>query len=111
MGKEKIKRVIRSGNLTAEEAARDEQIRRQVEEEFPPAHPHSPPVADSISETLKRAIEASGRSVDEIARDAGVSRNMVMQFLSGQRDIHITAADRLASSLGLQLIVEQSSEG
>ena len=105
MDEENLQRVIRSRNLTREEAARDEEIRRKVQQEFPPGRPLSPPVPDSISETLKRAIKNSDRSVEQIAKDAGVSRTMVAQFVSGQRDIPMTVADRLANALGFKLTV------
>ncbi len=105
MDEENLQRVIRSRNLTREEAARDEQIRRKVQQEFPPARSLSPPAPDSISETLKRAIKNSDRSVYQISKDAGVSHTMVDQFLSGRRDIRMTTADRLASVLGLRLTV------
>ena len=105
MANKELKRVIRSRNLTSEEAGRDEQIRRKVQQEFPPAHPLSSPVPDSISETLKRAIKESDRSVSQISKAALVSHNMLTQFLSGQRDIRVTTADRLATVLGLKLTV------
>ena len=105
MAKEKLKRVVRSGNLSPEEAARDREIRRQVQQEFPPARLQSPPAPDSLSERLKQAIEQSDCSVAQISKDAGVSQIMVAQFLSGQRDIRMTTADKLASALGLKLTV------
>lgn len=105
MGEEKLKRTLRSGHLSAEEAARDEELRRKVQEEFPPARSGALPAADSISEALKKAIRESGRPVDEICRDAGVSQNLIDEFLSGRRGIQIAAADRLASVLGLKLTI------
>jgi len=105
MGKRKLQRVVRSGHLTPEEVAKDAEIRRQVQEEFPPARPLSPAAPDSMSESLRRAIERSDRSLHEIAREAGVSETMVSQFLSGQRDIRMATADRLANVLGLKLTV------
>ena len=36
---QKIQRVFRSGHLTPEEVARDEDVRRKVQAEFPPAKP------------------------------------------------------------------------
>ncbi len=104
MSEERLKRIVRSGNLSPEEVARDEEIRRQVQQEFPPARSLSPP-ADSISETLKRAIRESGRPPQQVANEAGVSQALIDQFLSGRRDIPMIAADRLASVLGLKLTV------
>jgi hypothetical protein len=36
MEKRKLKRIIRTRHLTPEEVARDQEIRRKVQEEFPP---------------------------------------------------------------------------
>ena len=106
MGAREFRRMNRCGGPSAEEVARDEEIRRKVQEEFPPARPASPPAPDSLVETLKRAIQQSGRPVLELAKEAGVSKNLVTEFLSGDRDIPITIADRLASVLGLKLTVD-----
>ena len=96
---------MRTGNLGPEEVSRDEEIRRKVQEEFPPACTLSPQAPDSLSEMLKRAIRESDRSIQDISKDAGVSQVMVTAFLSGRRDINTTTADKLASVLGLKLKV------
>jgi len=105
----KLDRVYRDRHLTPEEAARDAEIRRNVVEEYPPSRPTG---ADnllalerqsSLSGLLKRTIRESGRSVEEIASDAGLPTALVIRFLSGERDIHMATADKLAESLGLKL--------
>src|ERR1700730_19078706 len=98
---EELERVFRNRQLTPEEVARDEDIRRRVEEEFPPVKRTFP--SGSIRELLKQAIRASGRSVAEISMDAGVSQIVVSRFLSGDSDIHVATADKLAEALGLKL--------
>jgi plasmid maintenance system antidote protein VapI len=64
------------------------------------------PTPYSLVETLKRTIQQSCRPVLELSKEAGVSKNLVTQFLSGDRDIPITTASRLASVLGLKLTVD-----
>lgn len=98
----KIERVFREGRLTAEEAARDEEVRRQVRAEFPPAAPRGG-AAGRLSQALRDALRASAKPTDQIAQDAGVSPIVVSRFLSGERDIHMTTADKLAETLGLKL--------
>ncbi len=105
MGEKKLQRVMRTGNLGPDEVTKDEEIRRKVQEEFPPACTISHPTPDSLSEILKQAIRESDRSIQEISRDAGVSQIMVEAFLSDRRDISTATADRLASVLGLKLKV------
>jgi len=103
MGKKELKRLIRSGNLSKDQVAKDREIRRKVQEEFPPAL--TPPIPHPISESLKRAIEESSLSVYEIAKRAHVSQIMISRFLSGERDIRMATADKLANVLGLKLLV------
>jgi transcriptional regulator with XRE-family HTH domain len=54
-----------------------------------------------LSEALKRAIRQSDKSVYQIAKEADVSPIVISRFLSGERDIRLATADRLAETLGL----------
>ena len=98
----KIERVFREGRLSAEEVACDEEVRRKVQAEFPPAAPRGNG-AGRLSQALRDALRASDRSMDQIAQDAGVSQVVVSRFVSGERDIHMATADKLAEALGLTL--------
>jgi DNA-binding phage protein len=97
----KIERVFRTGRLSAEEVARDENLRRKVQEEFPPA-PATGNVSGRLSQALRDALRASDKSMYQIAQDAGVSQILVSQFVSGERDIRMATADKLAEALGLK---------
>ena len=99
----KLEREFRSRNLTPEEVARDEEIRRQVQEEFPPAKRGAAASTDSLSDALKQAIRSSDQSEYQIAKSAGVSQIVISRFLSGERDIRMATADKLADTLGLKL--------
>jgi DNA-binding phage protein len=99
----KIQRISRDRRLTPEEVARDEEVRRKVMEEFPPSRRVSEPVAESIAEALKQAIRNSGRSVYQIAKESGISQIVIARFLSGERDIRMATADKIAKVLALQL--------
>lgn len=98
----KIERVFRERRLSPEEVARDEEIRRKVQAEFPPAPP-SRSVPGRLSQALRDALRSSGKSMYQIAQDAGVSQIVVSRFLSGERDIRMATADKLAEALGLML--------
>lgn len=102
----KLQRVFRDRRLTSDEMAVDHQVSEQVAAEFPPRLQPARSHASSLSELLKRSIRESDRSIDEIASEAGVSPALLGNFLSGERDIHMTTADKLASSLGLEVIAE-----
>ena len=103
MAERKIERVIRKRRLTPEEIAKDEEIRRQVQEEFPPAPESCRTGPGTLSTALRDAIRRSEMSAYQIAKAANVSQIVVSRFLSGERDIRMETADRLAEVLGLKL--------
>ncbi len=105
MEKRRLQRMTRKRPLTSEEVAKDQEIRRKVQEEFPPAPRAMEPVTQSIAESLKQAISASDRSVYQIAKESGISQIVITRFLSGERDIRMATADKLARVLHLQLTV------
>ncbi len=100
MERKKLTRKTRTTPVTPEEFARDEERRRQVQAEFPPAEP-APLEQGALSEMLKGAIQSSSKSIYQICKEAEVSQIVVSRFLSGQRDIRLATADRLAKALGL----------
>ncbi|MBI4585387.1 MAG: helix-turn-helix transcriptional regulator [Planctomycetes bacterium] len=102
MNSNKLKRVMRSGRLSPEQLARDRKIRRKVQEEFPPAPEQ--PIPNTLSEALKQAIHDSEMTVYQVAKRAHVSQIIISRFLSGERDIRMATADKLANALGLKLV-------
>jgi transcriptional regulator with XRE-family HTH domain len=102
----KLQRVFRDRRLTPEEIAADNELRRKIETEFAPKQPTQPAPSDSLSEFLRRSIQESAKPLDQIASEAGISPIVITRFLSGERDIHMSTADRLARSLGLEVTAE-----
>src|SRR5258708_30768674 len=98
----KIDRVFGDRRLSPEEVARDQEVRRKVQAEFPPAAP-SGSASGRLSQALKDALRASDKSMYQIAQDAGVAQIVVSRFVSGERDIRMATADKLAEALGLKL--------
>jgi hypothetical protein len=103
MAERRVERVMRGRRLTPEEAAKDDDIRRRVQKEFPPATLLQRAAPGSLSEDLRNAIRSSGKPVYQIAKAAHVSQIVVSRFLSGERDIRMETADRLAEVLDLKL--------
>jgi hypothetical protein len=100
MERKKFQRLTRATHLTPEEAARDNELRKKIMEEFPPAAPPRPEVG-ALSDALRTAIMSSPKSVYQICKDSGISQIVVSRFLSGERDIRLATADRLARILGI----------
>ena len=102
MSSKKLTRMTRASKLSTEQAARDREARRRIQEEFPPVPEQSIP--DAVSNALKRAIQTSDMTVYEIAKRARVSQIIISRFLSGERDIRMATADKLAQILALKLV-------
>ena len=102
----KSKRIFRTRYLTQEEIARDREIRRKIEAEFPPASKPRKQEKNSLTEMLKTSLRSSGRSFYQIAKESGVSPIVITRFLAGKRDIRMATADKLAGVLGLKLQVK-----
>lgn len=58
---------------------------------------------ESLSNILKSAIKKSGKTVYRIAQESGVAHPVILRFLSGERDIRLETAEKLADTLGLRL--------
>ena len=56
-----------------------------------------------ITDALRKAIRSSGKSVYQLAKDSGVAHPVIFRFLSGERDIRLATADKLASTLGVKV--------
>lgn len=97
----KTERVFSDRPLTADEVAKDEMVRHVVNAEFSPTL--SAQCSNSLSEALRSAIRQSTQSADEISEKAKVAPMIVSRFMSGERDIHLGTADRLADVLGVKL--------
>jgi hypothetical protein len=103
---ERPQRDFRDRRLTPEEAAADDKTRKRIFAEFPPKAALTSSDSTSLSELLKKSIRESTKSIDQMASEAGVPATLITSFLSGQRDIHLATADKLAISLGLELATE-----
>ena len=102
MERKTFRRIVRDRHLTEEEVDADEQVRSQVMKEFPPSDSASSQVG-GISDALRRAIQSSPKSVYQLCKEAGISQIVVSRFLSGERDIRLATADRLAKALGIEM--------
>ena len=102
MERKKFNRITRPRNLTPQEAAADEAVRKKIMAEFPPVEKDHAEAGD-IAAALKAALESSPQSIYKICQEAGISQIVVSRFLSGERDIRLATADRLAKVLGLSV--------
>ncbi len=106
MERKKFQRISRDRHLTSAEIERDELVRSQVIKEFPPADSATPD-AGGISDALRHAIQSSPKSVYQICKETGISQIVVSRFLSGERDIRLATADRLAKALGIEVAIHR----
>jgi transcriptional regulator with XRE-family HTH domain len=60
--------------------------------------------AETVTGTLREAIQQSGRSLSDIGRATGVGPDRLSRFVRGQRDLYGSAIDALCQALGLVLV-------
>jgi len=63
----------------------------------------------SLSEQVRRAIDAAGVTRYRIAKDLDISEATLSRFMSGERGLTLKVLDRLAEYLGLTLC-DQSNQ-
>jgi transcriptional regulator with XRE-family HTH domain len=61
------------------------------------------PAPAGIDEQLKAAIRESGLTHYRIGKDSGVASPIIDRFMSGERDLRLATAAKLAETLGLEL--------
>jgi hypothetical protein len=59
-------------------------------------------MSHEISETIRTAIQNSGKRLATIAKKTGVAMSALTEFMDGA-DMHLTSASRIAAYLGLEL--------
>ena len=71
-------------------ADRDDRMREAAEE-------------DTLTGHLRRAIHQSRRPLRTIAREAGISTELLCDFLEGERTLRSDVLDRLAQAVGVTI--------
>ena len=59
----------------------------------------------TISQTIRQAIESSGRTVHEIGQASGVNHAVILRFMSGERSLRLDTADKLAEAVGVSATI------
>jgi DNA-binding XRE family transcriptional regulator len=91
--------------LTPNESARHDEIRRQVQSEFPPkAKSASPkPSKDSIAVRLREARKSQGLTWYAVAKAAGIPNSGTIRDIESGRDAKLSNVEAVAKVLGLKL--------
>ncbi len=58
-----------------------------------------------ILEAIRDAIETSGKSRYQLARESGVAESVLSRLMSGERGMSIGTVERMAEALGLDIVV------
>jgi hypothetical protein len=96
-----VKRVIRTGRVSAEESARLNEIRRQAERDFPPAAKKpSPP---GIPSQIRAARESKQLTWYAVAKMAGIPHPSTVRDIERGVDTHVSNLQSVAKALGLEL--------
>ena len=106
----KPKRI--AGQLTTEQQARLRRNRRRIACELPKLHARDQMRREASDEQtltgdLRRTIHASALSLADIAAKVQIPVLTLDEFLTGERTLRSDVLDRLAGSMGLELVEGQ----
>lgn len=59
-----------------------------------------------LTDAMRRAIEASGKTRYRIAKESGVSASQLSRLVNGERGLSVDTIERLANYLGLRITIE-----
>ncbi len=65
----------------------------------------------TMTEALRQAIEASGLTYSELERETGVLRPSIWRFMHRMQSLHLDAADKLATYLGIRVVLPKRKRG
>jgi hypothetical protein len=103
------KRIVRTGKLSSEEAARLGEIRRQAMADFPPDADRPLPASTGIGAQVRRAREANQLTWYSLAELAGIPDPAIVRDIEYGHDAQLSHIEAIASALKLTLeLVEQA---
>jgi len=108
MGKKTATRRRRDRYLTADEAAKYDTIRRQVEEEFAgriKKREASPTVRDAIA-ALKSAREDQGLSLADVRDRTGIERSALSRLENAVPNLTVRTLERYAEAVGKRIVIQ-----
>lgn len=62
----------------------------------------------AIVPELRAAIQACGKSYNQLETEIGLGRGIISRFVKGQRDIGLETAEKIAEFFGLHLCVTEA---
>ena len=105
MAKKKITgRIRRRGPESPEESKRLQQIRDEVQQEFPPRHPpRLKPATEGLALRIRTARETQGLTWYAVAKRAGIPNPSTVRDIEYGRDTKLSSLAAVAKALGLRL--------
>jgi transcriptional regulator with XRE-family HTH domain len=58
-----------------------------------------------IFDTIRRAIEASGKTRYRLSKETGIDQAQLSRLMSGKEGVSVENLERLADALGLEIII------
>ena len=62
--------------------------------------------AQKLSDQIRRAIEACGKSRYQIAKETGVDAATLCRFVQGRHGLLLDTLDRVAECIGMRIVLE-----
>jgi len=84
---------------------------QQSQPEPPAINPDDPSGPDNqLANRIRAAMVASGLTRYQLSQQTGIAQSVLGRFASGERDLTLSTASRLAPTLGLELLATDTSD-
>lgn len=64
----------------------------------------------TLPDALRQALTASGKTSSQLMAETGVNHGVILRFMTGDRDIRLKTAEKLAAAVGLTVNMPPAEE-
>src|SRR5438552_2370381 len=107
--KVRLRRVLRTGRISASEAKRLNEIRKKVMVEFPPDPNRPRPATSGVGAEIRAARKAQGLSWYAVAKLAKIPNPATIRDIEYGRDAKLSNIEAVAKALGLRLELKKAT--
>ena len=109
MARKKVRRIFRTGQISAAKAARLNEIRKKVMAEFPPDLNRPRPAKSGIGAEIRAARKNQGLSWYAVAKLAKIPNPATIRDIEYGQDAKLSNIEAVAKALGLTLELRKAT--
>lgn len=65
----------------------------------------------NVIDQIRTVVQKDGRSVSQLAKQAGIHKSQVVRFKNGERGLTTRSLDALCMVLGIEIVAKEATDG